>query len=79
MHVARVLQRHQGVMTQQQFAALLGLSQSTLSQIYSGARHPARETIAAFLRCFPQAALAIGEAQLADAQALPLAPPAEVS
>lgn len=73
MNVARVIQNYQGNLTQQQYAESLGLSQSTLSQIYSGVRNPARDTINAFLRRFPQAANEIGQAQLADANMEPMA------
>lgn len=67
--VARVIEDRQGDRTQGQYAEFLGLAQSTLSQIYSGARYPAKDVIHAFLRCFPDAAGDVGQAQLDDALA----------
>lgn len=67
--LVQVLRDYQGEMKQNEYARLLGLTSGALSLIYNGHRAIGIDTIHAFLRCFPDAAKKVGEAQLADARA----------
>lgn len=57
MTVSEVLRRHQGSLTQTEYADLLGITQGYLSLIYSGARNPGMDVQRGFLRAFPEAAM----------------------
>lgn len=69
MHLVELLKEYQGDRNMTEYAADLGLSVPTISTVYSGTRKPDRIVIAAFLRRYPEAAEAVGRAQLADATA----------
>lgn len=54
--LAAILRDRQGTMTQDEYAARLGISQGTLSLIYSGKRGVGTDVLRAFLRAYPDAA-----------------------
>lgn len=53
MTVADVIRKHQGDLTQTEYAELLGITQGYLSLIYSGARNPGMDVQRGFFRAFP--------------------------
>lgn len=50
-----ILKKYQGAMTQEEYAAHLGIRQGTLSLIYSGKRGMGTEVLRALARRFPEA------------------------
>lgn len=53
--LAAILRKYQDDLTQEEFGARLGITQGTLSLIYSGKRGIGTDVLRAFLRAFPQA------------------------
>lgn len=54
MNVIELLKETQGDMTQEAFAALLGIDQSSLSRIYNGERRPGLSVLRGFMASFPE-------------------------
>ncbi len=67
--LAAILRDRQGTMTQEEYAAHLGIAQGTLSLIYSGKRGIGTEVLRAFLRAYPDAAKEIAAALAAPVDA----------
>lgn len=61
-----VLRKYQGSMTQEEYAARLGITQGTLSLIYRRRRGIGMEVLRALSRAFPTAADEIAAALAAD-------------
>lgn len=59
--------------TQDEYAALLGLSQSYLSRLYSGERRMAGKAVIALLQRFPEAAEQIAHAVSREAEPVAVA------
>jgi transcriptional regulator with XRE-family HTH domain len=53
MKPAELLHSLQGDMSQSEFAAMIGVSQSLLSMIYSGERNPGRAVMMGVIHAFP--------------------------
>ena len=66
--LAAILRDRQGSMTQEEYAARLGIAQGTLSLIYSGKRGVGTDVLRAFLRAYPDAAKDITAALSAPAE-----------
>lgn len=60
--LAAILKRYQGAMTQEEYAAHLGITQGTLSLIFSGRRGVGTEVLRALARAFPESGPEIAEA-----------------
>jgi len=53
-NLVKGLRKRQGNQSQQDFADLLGIDQSTLSRLYSGDRRPGRKVVRGILKQFPE-------------------------
>ncbi len=60
--LAALIKSYQGTLTQDEYAAQLGIAQGTLSLIYSGRRGVGVDVLRAFLQRFPEAAPEIAAA-----------------
>lgn len=69
MTLVQVFRKYQGDLSQTQYAAQLGLTQGTLSLIYSGRRGVGTEVLRALLRTFPEAERDIADALKAQPEA----------
>lgn len=54
MTISEVLRHYQGDMTQEEYAAQLGIAQGTLSLIYSGRRGVGMDVLRALARAYPE-------------------------
>lgn len=62
MSLAGVFRKYQGDRTQTEYAEFLGLTQGTLSLIYSGRRGVGMEVLRALARAYPESAEDIASA-----------------
>lgn len=74
-----ILKKYQGDMTQEEYAARLGIAQGTLSLIYRGRRGLGMEVLRALSRAFPSAADEIAAALAAAPGAAPAEPATAVA
>lgn len=75
MNIAAVLRKYQGGLTQDEYAARLGIAQGTLSLIYSGKRRIGLDVLRALAQTFPESANEIAAVLVAqEPAALPLVP-----
>jgi hypothetical protein len=79
MHVVKVLRKYQGPRRLRDYATLLDIGESTLSQVYNGHRRAGNEVHDGFMRAFPEAAEEYGRAIYADAIAAPASPAEQVA
>lgn len=67
MQIVDILKHYQGDRSLREYAEVLGIGVSTLSQVYGGQRNAGNVVIRAFLRVFPEAAAEITAALAAPA------------